>query len=532
MKPIARTVVDFMLDPQLFGRAFPDKASWWPWAVFLKAWACLPMDQRELDFFRQCTGRSVPPTTPYADAAVVGGRRGGKSATLALIGAYLAIYKDYSSILRPGERGVILLISQSQKQATQILSYIVGMFAESPLLRSMIERQTADSLDLTNRVTIQVGTTSFRSIRGFSFIAVLLDELSFWRDELSANPDREIVGAARPGLLRSKGPMIGMSSPYSKRGQLFHWYSEWFGKDDQPLCWQAATQTMFPSVDMDDINKMIAADPELNISEFLAEWRGDIEGFCSVEVARACVSPGIHERPPDGHRYTAFIDVASGSGADSMTLGISHPETEKVILDVAHEIKPPFNPDVAAADMAHTLRRYGINKVTGDKVAKGWVAASFKRHGIRYIEAEHTKSELYLHLLPLLTSNRVALLDQAKLFQQLIALERHTGKSGRDAVDHPKRGAHDDLINSVAGALVLAAQKMGKRRSAHAHTGGAPFYPSDGQPRNIGMYQQEARYPAQANLGHAHMKRGGAYGPRRQSWDDSQWRRLGLAGSG
>jgi hypothetical protein len=39
---------------------------------------------------------------------------------------------------------------------------------------------------------------------------------------------------------------------------------------------------------------------------------------------------------------------------------------------------------------------------------------------------------------------------------QLAALQRRTSSSGKQSVDHPRNGA-DDLANSAAGALVLAA---------------------------------------------------------------------------
>jgi hypothetical protein len=51
----------------------------------------------------------------------------------------------------------------------------------------------------------------------------------------------------------------------------------------------------------------------------------------------------------------------------------------------------------------------------------------------------------------------VKLLDLPRLRSQLLSLERRTVRgSGRDVVDHPTAGA-DDLINAVAGALVMAA---------------------------------------------------------------------------
>jgi hypothetical protein len=48
------------------------------------------------------------------------------------------------------------------------------------------------------------------------------------------------------------------------------------------------------------------------------------------------------------------------------------------------------------------------------------------------------------------------LLDNAKLIAQLCSLERRTARGGKDSIDHPPGGAHDDVANAVAGALVLA----------------------------------------------------------------------------
>ena len=64
----------------------------------------------------------------------------------------------------------------------------------------------------------------------------------------------------------------------------------------------------------------------------------------------------------------------------------------------------------------------------------------------------------YGELLPLLNSGKLELLDERRLTAQLTSLERRTSRSGRDSIDHAP-GRHDDVINSVAGALVLAASK-------------------------------------------------------------------------
>jgi hypothetical protein len=61
-------------------------------------------------------------------------------------------------------------------------------------------------------------------------------------------------------------------------------------------------------------------------------------------------------------------------------------------------------------------------------------------------------------MLPLLNSRKVQLLDDRRLISQLHGLERRTARGGKDSIDHSP-GAKDDVANSVAGALVLAAGK-------------------------------------------------------------------------
>jgi hypothetical protein len=57
-------------------------------------------------------------------------------------------------------------------------------------------------------------------------------------------------------------------------------------------------------------------------------------------------------------------------------------------------------------------------------------------------------------------SGAVDLLEHDRLVMQLTSLERRTARGGRDSIDHAP-GAHDDIANSVAGALVTAYKEPG-----------------------------------------------------------------------
>jgi hypothetical protein len=83
------------------------------------------------------------------------------------------------------------------------------------------------------------------------------------------------------------------------------------------------------------------------------------------------------------------------------------------------------------------------------------VVEEFRRHGVDYRWAEKGKSDIYRECLPLLTTKRVELVEHPRLKAQLTGLCRWAMRGGGERIDHPV-GAHDDLANAVAGALVRA----------------------------------------------------------------------------
>jgi len=108
-------------DPSLFGPHFRGP-SWAAWRAFLMAAFGLPTDDASRELFRQCTGRAAVPAGPISEAALVVGRRGGKSRVLALIAVYLACFRDYAPYLAPGEVATIAVLAANRPQARRELS--------------------------------------------------------------------------------------------------------------------------------------------------------------------------------------------------------------------------------------------------------------------------------------------------------------------------------------------------------------------------------------------------------------------------
>jgi hypothetical protein len=405
-------------------------------------------------------GREREPLRRVEELIGVIGRRGGKSRGLAMLSAYLTGLCDYRDVLVPGERGVLLCIAPDQRQASITLNYAAAAFEGSPLLRQLITNRTADTLELGD-LAIEVRAASFRRLRGPTYIAIIADEAAFWPTDDSANPDSEILGACRPGLATTRGLLAIISSPYARRGELWSAYDRHYGPNGDPLILvaQGASRIFNPSLSQSVVDRAIERDEAAARAEYLAEFRRDIESFVSIEAVRACVSQGIYERPPQrGISYHAFVDPSGGS-ADSFAMAIGHKDwgRQAIVCDVVREIKPPFSPESAVCEVSVLLKNYGIDKAVGDRYAGVWPVEQFARFNVRYEQNAAPKSDLYRDLLPLINSGRIDLLDHPKLINQIVGLERRTARGGRDSIDHAP-GAHDDLVNAVAGVAAVNNQ--------------------------------------------------------------------------
>ena len=452
------SILDAIHSPALFKPWFKTTGTWGAWFAFLRVLFALPLTEADRAIVAECTGRTEPPRDPVTEAWLVVGRRGGKSLILAVIAVFLAVFRDWSAYLVPGESATVLVIAVDRKQARIIFRYARAMFRNVPALKRLLLSDKDEVLELANGVVIEIATASFRVTRGYTIIAALCDEIAFWRsDDNAANPDAEILDALRPGMATVPGSvLIGASSPYARRGVLYQAHRAHFGRNDSPvLVWQAPTWRMNPVVPRSVIDRAYERDPASAAAEYGAQFRTDIEAFISREVIDAATMPERFELAPlSSVPYCAFCDPSGGS-ADSMTLAIAHREEDRGVLDAVREVRPPFSPEATVREFADLLARYDVTEVAGDRYAGEWPRERFRERGITYAPSEKPKSDLYKELLPSLNSGKIELLDLPRLHAQFVGLERRTARGGRDSIDHAP-GAHDDVANAAAGALVRA----------------------------------------------------------------------------
>jgi hypothetical protein len=135
MRP-AIALTQALSDPDLFGPVFA-APSFWTWKVVAKLIDGLPLtEQREIELFEQCTGRSYNRQSRRAVCRlfVLCGRRGGKDRFESAVAMWrAALCADWRQHTSAGEGAVCLLLGADRKQAGILAKYCAGL-ASVPLL--------------------------------------------------------------------------------------------------------------------------------------------------------------------------------------------------------------------------------------------------------------------------------------------------------------------------------------------------------------------------------------------------------------
>jgi hypothetical protein len=453
-------------DPKLMGKQLAGE-SWQKHKTILLVSEGEELSRKEADDYKEMSGgRDYVPGIRPDEIWWCKGRRAGGTITMAIKAAYVALAHGHAinARLAPGERASIPMLGSVKIQARKGHQYLSGIFQHIELFQEYLQGITAETISLNNNIDFEIRVNDFKSIRGITSPLAIIDEIAFFDQQNSANPDSEVLNALRPSLASLRGQMMIVSSPYARNGELFINYQKYFGPEGDPLVVfvKGSTRYFNPTIDERIVQRATERDPLSARCEFGGEFRDDCEAFINRELIESLVVPDRIRLPYDRNvSYQAFVDP-SGGGADGFCLSIAHMERdEKIIIDVLDEIQGG-NPEVAVARHAQTILAYGMCECTGDKYAGHVYENLFRKYGVQYRFAEHSKTELYGNALPLMNASRVELLDHKKLVDQLAGLERRVPRgSNRESIDHKQiAGCHDDCANAVAGAIVIASANL------------------------------------------------------------------------
>ena len=104
-----------------------------------------------------------------------------------------------------------------------------GFLQMSPVLQQEIEGVTAHEVRLRGNVVLCTRAGNYRTVRGRTLLAAIIDEVAFLRDETSSMPDIETYRALLPALATTGGMLIGISTPYRRIGLLHQKHRDYFG---------------------------------------------------------------------------------------------------------------------------------------------------------------------------------------------------------------------------------------------------------------------------------------------------------------
>jgi len=185
------------------------------------------------------------------------GRRGGKSQTLCKLAVVCCIHGEH--VVPSTDIGTVIVVSYERSDAAdriktcaELLKLLGWNRTDKGLPKMAREYNvTADGITLMREDgamrRILVVTCSVRSARSKTAIALLFDEVAFWRDDDDVNPASDILASARPCMAGQPLAFEIMSStPWSSEDEHGKAFDE--GETDEQTVHEAPTWVARPTL--------------------------------------------------------------------------------------------------------------------------------------------------------------------------------------------------------------------------------------------------------------------------------------------
>src|ERR1700693_401217 len=133
-------IIEFITHPELLNDQTLSVAQ----QAFLKATYGLPLNSEEQEIYQRATGRSEIVLAEQNEATLIAGRRSGKTSK---VGATIALYEAFRDHqLTRGDRGYVMLIAPTKKQAKIAMRFIRAYLNFSPLLKRYVARERSEEV--------------------------------------------------------------------------------------------------------------------------------------------------------------------------------------------------------------------------------------------------------------------------------------------------------------------------------------------------------------------------------------------------
>lgn len=403
---------------------------------------------------------------------IVAGVRGGKSLLAACAAVKGCLTADLSRLKRH-EVPRFAIIAPTVDNAQATFRLLTGAMLASPQLAKLVVGDpTADTLVMRRpdgrivEIVVVAASRGAVTVRSRWLVGFVLDEVALFGSE----PNGAVINAEE--LLRAAETRLvpgaqgwAISSPYGPTGLLYELYRTHFGKPGRVLVVHAPTRAMNPTFPAEQVEAIRAREPDTAAREYDAQWIDADSAFLDgASVDRAMRAEPLELPPVPGARYVAAWDAATRGNSWTLVIGrnlAKNGEPPRIEIAVAKQWTgskaKPLDPDATIAEIAATMRLYGVREVACDSWSGDALGALAKRHGILVREwSKATRPdrvhEMYRGLAVLLAGGRIELPPHPVLRNDLKLVRRKASGSGV-RIELPKTA--DERHCDFAPSLVL-----------------------------------------------------------------------------
>lgn len=494
-----------------------------------------------------------PREKPFGEVLEAIGRRGSKSTMATWLGEYelfrlLEDIKDphtFFGLTKTMEIRVTV-VSNTKSQASLIYNQIKEGATSCDVLRKhisgdpsaekirfftpgQIERYRKEGIDLKDRVGLLsafVGVSNSRNARGPGSIVLIMDEFAFFLDTNSAISDKAVYDALTPSVtdFKSHGKIILISSPLSKTGHFHTIYQQGMGLGDDPpdediLVLRIPTWGMNPEIDSGFLRSRYkrlgkvsyGCEYGANFADSKSPWIED------EQMLIQCIDDSYIQQP-FGRKYVRYYwGIDQGQTSDAFAIGISHKESDTVVLDYAKDyfgkaeecihkepegyyefskksIRFPQHYEDITAELKELQKRFPPTYGIMDQWSGTLFKQIFESNGIKNLEVIHftdsINSEMYHLWFYLMGNKQFRMYDDGYVARMLLFLEKEIRSKNITIVQAPQRkGFHDDLADAIARSIyAIHNNKSGKSGGS---SGGMIAGASSSGPSSLASYQRQ-----------------------------------------
>lgn len=387
------------------------------------------------------------------------GRRSGKGRVAAVVGTYEATVNAAAHLraVPPGEQIAICVISTSQRAARTVHRYAAG-FLRRPALASLVIRETADEIELSNGIVLMTLPCNAASARGLAIAVVILDEAAWWAGSDGSPLDAgEAFRALVPATAQFSDSrrVIVASTP--------RFAGDWFatlcqraeaGADPETRAFHASTAEMNPSISPAFLAAEQERDPVSFRREYLAEFEASISSALDPDLVRLAVVDRGDLPPVPEVEYRMAVDPAYTGDRFALVLGHRDADSRVIVDRVtswAGSKAHPVQIDKTLDEIAAISQAYGGARVLIDQYSAQAILQGLRSRGIRAEERPWTsesKASALASVRRCLYAGRLELPSNARLVGELVSLEQRAGPSGRPVI-RAARGGHDDAATAT-----------------------------------------------------------------------------------